>query len=51
VADNYWPDALAAQPPRFIKLTGRGMEKQILERLRKWWGGKYEDDPPGSAEH
>ena len=44
VADNYWPDRLAEKPPRLLKFTGRGAEKSLAERLRNWWGGKYEDD-------
>ena len=43
VADNYWPEALAEKPPRLLQLTGRGMEKTLLERLRHWWGEKYEE--------
>ncbi len=43
VADNYWPEALAEKPPRLLQLTGRGMEKTLLERLRHWWGDKYEE--------
>ena len=43
VADNYWPDKLKDDPPRLLRLTGRGMEKQLLERLRHWWAGKYEE--------
>jgi len=43
VADNYWPEQLAKSPPRLVHLTGRGMEKQLMERLRHWWGEKYED--------
>jgi putative ATPase len=42
VADNYWPDELAADPPRLVQLTGRGAEKTLLERLRRWWGERFE---------
>ncbi len=42
VADNYWPDALAEKPPRILHFSGRGMEKQLLERLRHWWGERFE---------
>jgi putative ATPase len=42
VADNYWPDALSENPPRLVQLTGRGSEKALLERLRKWWGRRFE---------
>jgi putative ATPase len=44
VADNYWPDALAADPPRLVRLTGRGSEKQLLERLHRWWGARFQDE-------
>jgi len=44
VADNYWPDQLAESPPRLVHLTGRGMEKQLIDRLRHWWGEKYESE-------
>jgi putative ATPase len=43
VADNYWPDKLAGQAPRLVHLTGRGAEKALLERLRQWWGSRFED--------
>jgi putative ATPase len=42
--DSYWPDELRAAPPRLLELTGRGSEKALLERLRHWWGGKYEPE-------
>lgn len=44
IADNYWPDALAGDPPRILNLSGRGMEKQLLERLRHWWGARFEQE-------
>ena len=47
VADNYWPERLAGRPPRLLHFTGRGAEKSLAERLRHWWGGKYEDDGEG----
>ena len=41
VADNYWPDELQAAPPRLLELTGRGTEKTLADRLRKWWGERF----------
>ena len=43
VPENYWPEKLKDNPPRLLHLTGRGMEKALLERLRKWWGGRFEE--------
>jgi putative ATPase len=45
VPDNYWPDELKDDPPRLMQLKGRGAEKSLLERLRQWWGSRF--DPPG----
>jgi putative ATPase len=42
VADNYWPEKLADNPPRLVRLSGHGAEKTLLERLRKWWGERFE---------
>jgi len=42
VADNYWPEKLAGNPPRLVRLSGHGAEKTLLERLRKWWGERFE---------
>jgi putative ATPase len=41
---NYWPDALHNDPPRLLRLKGLGAEKQLLERLRRWWGDRYGDE-------
>ena len=40
---NYWPDALAAGPPRLLHLKGIGAEKTLIERLRHWWGDRFRD--------
>jgi REP element-mobilizing transposase RayT len=42
VPDNYWPDALKDNPPRLLQLKGRGAEKALLERLRQWWGSRFD---------
>ena len=47
VPDNYWPDQLKDNPPRILELTGRGSEKTLIERLRKWWGSRF--DTPGAG--
>jgi putative ATPase len=44
VADNYWPEKLAQKAPRLVHLTGRGAEKTLMERLRQWWGSRFEED-------
>jgi REP element-mobilizing transposase RayT len=51
VADNYWPEKLAQKAPRLVHLTGRGAEKTLLERLRQWWGSRFEEEGnnPGGA--
>ncbi|MCH7472868.1 replication-associated recombination protein A, partial [bacterium] len=41
VPQNYWPEELKDDPPRLLKLKGRGLEKQLAERLRKWWGDGF----------
>ena len=41
VPDNYWPDRLAENPPRLLRMKGRGMEKGLLERLKHWWGERF----------
>lgn len=45
VADNYWPDALKDNPPKLMQLKGRGAEKTLLDRLRQWWGSRFDSDP------
>ena len=40
---NYWPELLAGDPPRLLRLTGRGMEKTLAERLRHWRGDRFHD--------
>jgi len=47
VADNYWPEKLAQKAPRLVHFTGRGAEKTLMERLRQWWGGRFEEDKDG----
>jgi putative ATPase len=42
VPDNYWPDELSDDPPRLLKLRGRGAEKTLMERLRRLWGERFD---------
>lgn len=50
VPDSYWPDELAGNPPRILNFRGRGMEPKFAERLRHWWGDRFEEDEEDEAD-
>jgi putative ATPase len=45
--ESYFPDDIAASPPRFYRPTDRGLEAQIAEKLERLRRAQREADPQG----